>query len=121
MAVTTPKMAQSNTTRIHRPRALPVGTRRNSAPSTIYQHMVNWVYFPKSSPPPEFGLLIVSLFEDFAAAIDSTTRVNQHSDSVMARLRPGPEKLGFLVEKGKGSEEKIVVPVLFGRKGKILK
>jgi hypothetical protein len=39
----------------------------------------------------------------------------------MARLRPGLGKIGFRVEKGKSSEDKIVVPVLFGRKGKVLK
>lgn len=83
--------------------------------------MINWVYFPKSSPPPEFGLFIVTLFEQMADAIDSNRRVDQSSDSVMARLRPGLEKLGFRVEKGKSRENKIVVPVLFGRKGKILK
>jgi len=38
----------------------------------------------------------------------------------MARLRPGLEKLGFRVEKGKSSDDKIVVPVLFGRKSKII-
>jgi hypothetical protein len=81
---------------------------------------INWVYFPKSSPPPEFGVLIVALFEDVAADIDSTTRAGQHSDAVMERLRPGLGKLGFRVEKGKSSEDKIVVPVLFGRKGKVL-
>jgi hypothetical protein len=63
----------------------------------------------------------VSLFEEVAEAIDSNTRTDQPSNTVMARLRPGLEKLGFLVEKGKSSEDKIVVPVLFGRKGKILK
>jgi hypothetical protein len=83
--------------------------------------MINWVYFPKSSPPPEFGLLIVALFEEVASAIDSSTMAVQHSDTVMARLRPRLEKLGFRVEKGKSSENKIIVPVLFGRKGKILK
>jgi hypothetical protein len=83
--------------------------------------MINWVYFPKSSPPPEFGLLVVTLFEETADSIDSSTTVGQDSDKVMARLRPGLERLGFLVEKGKSSEDKIVVPVLFGRKGKILK
>lgn len=83
--------------------------------------MINWVYFPKSSPPPEFGLLIVALFEELADAIDSSTTVGQHSDTVMARLRPGLEKLGFRVERGKSIEDKIVVPVLFGRKGKVLK
>jgi len=83
--------------------------------------LINWVYFPKSSPPPEFGLLIVALFEELADAIDSSTTLGQHSDTVMARLRPGLEKVGFRVEKGKSAEGKIVVPVLFGRKGKILK
>jgi hypothetical protein len=83
--------------------------------------MINWVYFPKSSPPPEFGILIVELFEKVADAIDSNSQADQHSDTVMARLRPSLEKLGFRVEKGKSSEDKIVVPVLFGRKGKILK
>jgi len=83
--------------------------------------MINWVYFPKSSPPPEFGVQIVRLFEEMAEAIDSSAKVDQHSDTVMARLRPSLEKLGFRVEKGKSSDDKIVVPVLFGRKGKILK
>ena len=82
---------------------------------------INWVYFPKSSPPPGFGLRVVALFEEVAEAIDSRTQTDQHSDTVMARLRPGLEKLGFRVEKGKSAEEKIVVPVLFGRKGKILR
>jgi hypothetical protein len=70
--------------------------------------MINWVYFPKSSPPPEFGLRVVALFEEVTDAIDSSTRADQHSDTVMARLRPGLEKLGFRVEKGKSSENKIV-------------
>jgi hypothetical protein len=82
---------------------------------------INWVYFPKSSPPPEFGLRIVGLFENLAAVIDSRTRTVQPSNTVTARLRPGLEKLGFRVEKGKSADEKIVVPVLFGRKGKVLK
>lgn len=83
--------------------------------------MINWVYFPKSSPPPEFGLSVVALFEEVDSAIDSSKSPNQLSNTVMARLRPGLERLGFRVERGKSSEEKIVVPVLFGRKGKILK
>ena len=72
--------------------------------------MIDWVYFPKSSPPPKFGLLIVALFEEVSEAIDSGTTVNQHSNAAMALLRPGLEKIGFRVEKGKSSEDKIVVP-----------
>ena len=83
--------------------------------------MINWVYFPKSSPPPDFGVLIVAHFEEVADAIDSSKKADQHSDTVMVRLRPSLEKLGFRVEKGKSSDDKIVVPVLFGRKGKVLK
>ena len=83
--------------------------------------MINWVYFPKSSLPPEFGLHIVAIFEELGDVIDSNTRTEQHSDAVMARPRPSLEKLGFRVEKGKSSDDKIIVPVLFGRKGKVLK
>ena len=83
--------------------------------------MINWVYFPKSSPLPQFGLSIVAVFEETADAIDSTKTASQPSDKVMALLRSGLEQLGFRVENGKSAEDKIVVPVLFGRKGKILK
>lgn len=83
--------------------------------------MINWVYFPKSSPSPEFGISIVRLFEELAESIDSRAVIDQPSNTVMAQLRPGLEKLGFRVERGKTREEKIVVPVLFGRKGKVLK
>ena len=82
---------------------------------------INWVYFPRSSPPPDFGLRIVALFEAEADVIDSSTTTDQHSDTVVAHLRLGLETLGFRVEKDKSAEGKIVVPVLFGRKGKILK
>ena len=83
--------------------------------------MINWVYFPKSSPPPEFGLQVVAAFEEAADAIDSSLTRAQPSNAVMAHLRPMLERIGFRVEKGKTHENKIVVPVLFGRKGKILK
>ena len=79
--------------------------------------MINWVYFPKSSPPPEFGLLVVALFEELADAIDSSAMTDQHSDTVMARLRPGLEKLGFGV-KGKSSDDKIVVPCFLGARAR---
>jgi hypothetical protein len=29
--------------------------------------MIDWVYFPKSSSPPEFGLHIVAIFEELGA------------------------------------------------------
>jgi hypothetical protein len=62
--------------------------------------VINWVYFPKSSPPPEFGLRIVAGFEEVADAIDSSTTVDQHSNTVMARLRPSLEKDGISGREG---------------------
>ena len=82
--------------------------------------MINWVYFPKSSPPPDFGVKFVEVFENIADLIDSAKNDRQPSNTVMARLRPGLESIGFRVEGGKSAEGKIVVPVLFGKKGKIL-
>ena len=82
--------------------------------------LINWVYFPKSSPPPELGVLIVALFEEAADSIDSSKKAEQHSDVVMARVRPGLEKLGFRVEKGKSKDDKIVVPVLIQPEREIL-
>jgi hypothetical protein len=43
------------------------------------------------APPPEFGILIVALFAELAGPIDSRTTTDQHSDTVMALLRPGRE------------------------------
>lgn len=83
--------------------------------------MIEWAYFPRSSPPPTFGRKIVALFEKHAKAIDSSKTASQHSNAVMARLRPGLEALGFVVERGKMRDDKVVVPVLFGRKGQVLK
>lgn len=83
--------------------------------------MINWVYFPRSSPPPKFGLQIVAAFEAHADAIDSKHEGSQPSNVVMSQLRSSLEHLGFRVEKGKSHDDKIVVPVLFGRKGKVLK
>ncbi len=57
----------------------------------ITELMINWIYFPKSSPVPEFGLSIINLFEECAHAIDSASNSKQHSDAVMERLRLGLE------------------------------
>ena len=38
--------------------------------------MINWVYFPKSSPPPGFGLQVVGLFEEAADAIDDFSSID---------------------------------------------
>ena len=47
--------------------------------------------------------------------------MGQVSNDVLAKLRPGFERLGFLVETSKLAEGKIKVPVLYGANGKIEK
>lgn len=48
---------------------------------------------------------------------DSSDPSPLQSDSVLATLRPTLEKLGFVVETGKKSSQKIRRPVLFGENG----
>lgn len=55
-------------------------------------------------------------------ASDATLGANpkrnpQQSDAVLAMLRPSLEALGFEVETGKGGEQKIRRPVLYGDQG----
>lgn len=82
--------------------------------------MINWTYFPHSSPPPTIVERVISVFEDASLAIDSSTN-NLKSNSVLAAVRAGLESHGFRVESGKKADQKIKVPVLFGRSGKVLK
>lgn len=63
----------------------------------------------------------VSVFEDVVAEIASLDNVGQASNDALAKVRPGLEKLGFLVERSKKSDGKIRVPVLYGANGKIEK
>ena len=82
--------------------------------------MINWTYFPHSSPPPAIVVSVIKVFEEATPAIDSSTK-NLKSDSVLSAVRPGLESHGFRVESGKKADQKIKVPVLFGRGGRVLK
>jgi hypothetical protein len=59
----------------------------------------------------------VEAFLEASDSIDSNKSPNQPSNTVMARLCPGLEKVGFRVEKGKSADEKVEIPVLFGHRG----
>ena len=82
--------------------------------------MINWQYYPKSDSTPEFLMKVIRLFEKREDSITSAKR-KLKSDRVLEKIRPGLKKLGFRVEKGKKTEEKIRVPVLFGRNGQLEK
>ncbi|MBN1155831.1 hypothetical protein JXB12_13005 [candidate division KSB1 bacterium] len=80
----------------------------------------NWIFFPKSDAPPPLILEVVNVFknveEEIEERFDETV-----SDTVLSILRPGLEKIGFLVESGKKADCKIQVPVLYGMNGKVEK
>ena len=83
--------------------------------------MINWAYFPQSEATPAIGVTLIELFQSRADDIDSATHDGQHSNEVLAKLSADLANLGFKVERGKRKSEKINVPVLFGRNGKIEK
>lgn len=88
--------------------------------------MINWAYFPRNEKTPEVCTAVIARFNAIADEIDSHANnskiSNEFKDSasniVLARLRPGLVELGFKVEAGKASLDKIAVPVLFGQNGK---
>lgn len=79
--------------------------------------MIEWIYFPKSHCAPEIICKVVEAFAHVAHEIDSH-KYDLISNDVLAKVSPGLQALGFKVERSKKSNEKISVPVLFGRNGK---
>ncbi len=88
---------------------------------TVTKHKIHWQYFPKHSACPDFLRNIVSCFEEVAPEIASLENVGQVSNDVLAKVRSGLEKLGFMVETSKTAAGKIKVPVLYGANGKVEK
>lgn len=88
--------------------------------------MIEWAYFPRTSPITHLGRQVVEVFENVASEIDSSG--NNHlidvkykeaaSNVVLSHVRAGLEAIGFDVESGKRADQKIAVPVLFGRGGR---
>ena len=82
--------------------------------------MISWQYYPKSDAIPLHLVEVVSVFETHENQI--TSEVNSLiSDEVLAILGDGLGKTGYEVEKSKKKADKIHVPVLFGRNGKLEK
>lgn len=82
--------------------------------------MINWMYFPKNTPPDTLSVHVVHSFESVSSSIDSTM-YQLKSDEVLAHVRPELEQLGFTVEKSKRNEDLVAVPVLFGQNGRVEK
>lgn len=82
--------------------------------------MINWQYFPKSDSIPEHLFKVVQVFKNCNDSINS----NDHqlpSDGVLEFVRAGLEEIDFIVEKSKKKEDKIHIPVLYGKNGSLEK
>lgn len=82
--------------------------------------MINWQYCPKSDSVPSHLRDVVEVFEEQLNVFSSENNT-LNSNEVLEHLRNGLEVLGFQVEKSKSKADKIHVPVLFGRNGKLEK
>jgi hypothetical protein len=76
-----------------------------------------WSYFPSHQPAPDWACEFLEVVAKAQAEVDSEKVDGLTSDVVLAHLRPGLEKLGYLVELSKRRDDKIRRPVLFGEQG----
>ena len=79
---------------------------------------INYHFFPRTEPPPEFVGQVVTAFESHLSTI-STVDLDKGltSDEVLAAIRPDLIGLGFDVESGKARDQKIERPVFYGEQG----
>jgi hypothetical protein len=77
---------------------------------------VQWQLFPKSQEISPHLLQVVQAFKNKYMEIDSN-KFDLSSNQVLNTLCPEFENIGFKIERSKIKEDKIKVPVLFGRNG----
>ena len=74
--------------------------------------MINYQLFPRSKGVDRELASIIEVFIKVDEERDKQSHLQ--SNDMLSLVCPGLESLGFSVEKGKGKDEKIAVPVLFG-------
>ena len=80
--------------------------------------MIKYQFFPRShGVTPEINS-IIGCFRQIEPQLEGEN-VQRTSNEVLALVRPHLEAIGFEVETGKGKEEKIDVPVLFGENNEV--
>jgi hypothetical protein len=82
--------------------------------------MTNWQYFPKSDIIPEHLVSLVEIFKLHELSIKSPEN-KLSSNQVLSVLRKDLLDLKFDVERDKNVENKLKVPVLFGKNGRLEK
>ena len=83
------------------------------------ENEINHIHFPRTKPPPSYTEDLVSAFKKHLTEIGTLGQDDGlRSDEVLGTLCPSLKDLGFEVEEGKKSEDKIKRPVFFGEGGK---
>jgi hypothetical protein len=82
--------------------------------------MINWQFFPKSRVVPDHLLKVIEVFNTSYSLVDSSFHFLP-SNEVLNIVRNELEDIGFKIEASKKSLDKIKVPVLFGKNGKLEK
>lgn len=80
--------------------------------------MINYQFFPRSHGVTTEIKAIIDCFKQIEPQLEDES-VHRTSNDVLALVRPYLEAIGFAVETGKGKEEKIDVPVLFGENNEV--
>ena len=80
--------------------------------------MINYQFFPRSHGVTTEIKAIIDCFKQIEPQLEEEN-VQRTSNEVLALVRPHLETIGFAVETGKGKEEKIDVPVLFGENNEV--
>lgn len=80
--------------------------------------MINFQFFPRSHGVTPEIKAVIDCFKRIEPQLEQEN-VHRVSNDVLALVRPHLEEIGFRVETGKGKEDKIDVPVLFGENNEV--
>ncbi|MBD5448240.1 MAG: hypothetical protein HDR32_11065 [Treponema sp.] len=80
--------------------------------------MIQYQFFPRSQGIVGDIRRVIESFKAVEAEIDSASK-KLNSNAVLAKVRLFLEKNGYTVETGKGKNDKIDVPVLFGKNNNV--
>lgn len=81
---------------------------------------MQWYYFPQNRKPSPLALEVVRAFDRSHSRIRSYD-LEMTSNEVLQVVAPSLRQLGFLVESGKQRGQKVIVPVLYGMNGEVVK
>ena len=81
---------------------------------------VSWQVYPRSARPHPAALAVVNAFDSAFDSVNSKGH-ELNSNQVLGHIEPALTLAGFEVEKSKLRNDKISIPVLFGRNGTIEK